>query len=80
MAVRSVRTKRRRSPWAPTDMPNEIKAVLSVIAMIVAVALAYWQESIGNAHLFWFVIGTAIFMVASMWMFPEAVGKKKKRG
>lgn len=80
MAVRSGRMRRRRSQWAPTDMPNDIKAILSVIAMIVAVALAYWQVSVGNPHLFWFVIGTAIFMVASMWVFPEAVGKRKKRG
>jgi hypothetical protein len=27
-------------------------------------------------HLFWFVIGLAVFAVAAMWIFPEAGVKK----
>lgn len=61
-------------------MPNDIKAILSVVALIVAGAFAYWEKVNGHADMFWFVIGTAIFMVLSMWIFPEAVGKKKKSG
>lgn len=61
-------------------MPNDIKAVVSVVAMAVAIAFAYWESANGNPHLFWFVIGFGVFMVISMWIFPEAVGKKKKSG
>ena len=33
------------------------------------------SSSIGNGHLFWFVIGFGMFAVVAMWVFPEAVGK-----
>jgi hypothetical protein len=57
-------------------MPNDVKAMLSLITLVVAVAFAYWERAAGNAHLFWFVIGFGIFAVIAMWVFPEAVGKK----
>jgi hypothetical protein len=57
-------------------MPSDVKAVLSVITLVVAIATAYWEQATGNAHLFWFVIGFGIFAVIAMWVFPEAVGKK----
>jgi hypothetical protein len=59
-------------------MPNDVKAILSVITLIVAVIYAYWENSNGNVHLFWFVIGFAVFAVAAMWVFPEAQGGKKR--
>lgn len=58
-------------------MPSDVKAVLSLIAMAVAVAFAYWESAIGNGHLFWFVIGYGLFAVIAMWVFPEAAGKSK---
>ncbi len=61
-------------------MPNDVKAVVSVIALIVAAAFAYYESTIGNGHLVWFVLGTGIFMVLSMWVFPEAGSKRKKSG
>ena len=57
-------------------MPTDVKAILSLIALAVAVAFAYWENATGNAHLFWLVIGFGIFAVVAMWVFPEAVGKK----
>ena len=57
-------------------MPTDVKAILSAVALAVAVAFAYWERSTGNDHLFWLVIGFGIFAVAAMWVFPEAVGKK----
>jgi hypothetical protein len=57
-------------------MPTDVKAILSVIALAVAVAFAYWERATGNGHLFWLVIGFGIFAVVAMWVFPEAVGKK----
>jgi hypothetical protein len=60
-------------------MPSDVKAVLSVITLLVAIAFAYWERASGNAGLFWLVIGFGIFAVVAMWVFPEAVGKKGGR-
>jgi hypothetical protein len=57
-------------------MPSDVKAVLSLIALVVAVGFAYWEQAAGNDHLFWFVIGFGVFAVIAMWVFPEAVGKR----
>jgi hypothetical protein len=57
-------------------MPSDVKAIVSVVALVVAIAFAYWEQSVGNGHLFWFVIGFGVFAVLAMWVFPEAVGKK----
>ena len=59
-------------------MPNDVKAALSLITLLVAVGFAYWERNAGNHHLFWFVIGFGVFAVLVMWVFPEAVGKNKK--
>lgn len=58
-------------------MPNDVKAALSVVTLLVAVAFAYWEAGQGRPHLFWLVIGFAIFAVVAMWVFPEAQGGKK---
>ena len=60
-------------------MPSDVKAILSMIALAVAAAVAYCETSIGNGHLFWFVIGFGVFAVVAMWVFPEAVGKSEVR-
>lgn len=57
-------------------MPSDVKAILSAVVLAVAVGFAYWERSVGNDHLFWFVIGFGIFSVVAMWVFPEAMGKK----
>jgi hypothetical protein len=59
-------------------VPNDIKAVLSVIVLAVAIVFAYWEQGYGKPHLFWFVIGFAVFAVIAMWVFPEAGGAKGK--
>lgn len=59
-------------------MPNDVRAILSVVTIVVAVAFAYWESASGRPHLFWLVIGFAIFAVVAMWVFPEAEGGKKK--
>jgi hypothetical protein len=58
-------------------MPNDVKAILSVITLLVGVAIAYWESSIGKGHLFWLVIAFAVFAVVAMWVFPEAKATKK---
>ena len=56
-------------------MPSDVKAALSLITLLVAIAFAYWERTAGNAYLPWFVIGFGVFAVIAMWVFPEAVGK-----
>jgi membrane protein YdbS with pleckstrin-like domain len=60
-------------------MPSDVKAIDSIVALVVAIGFAYWEQSVGNGHLFWFVIIFGIFAVVAMWVFPEAVGKKGAR-
>jgi hypothetical protein len=57
-------------------MPSDVKAAVSVITLIVALILAYWSGSPIRHDFSTFVILVAIFMVAAMWVFPEAGVKK----
>jgi membrane protein YdbS with pleckstrin-like domain len=57
-------------------MPNDVKAVVSALVLVVAAVLAYWHGSPIRAEFSTFVIITAVFMVVSMWVFPEAGVKK----
>ncbi len=57
-------------------MPNDVKLVVSALALIVAAILAYWSGSPVRPDLSTFLMGTALFMVAAMWVFPEAGVKK----
>jgi membrane protein YdbS with pleckstrin-like domain len=57
-------------------MPNDVKAGLSLITLIVALVLAYWSGSPIRHDFATFVVITALFMIAAMWVFPEAGGKK----
>jgi len=57
-------------------MPNDVKAMLSLVALAVAAVLAYWNGSPIRPDYANFVMGTAVFMVVAMWIFPEAGAKK----
>ena len=61
-------------------MPSDVKAIVSIVTLLVGIAFAYWENATGNAHLFWFVIGFAVFAVVAMWVFPEAQGGKPEPG
>ena len=61
-------------------MPNDVKAILSGVTLLVGVAFAYWEDASGNGDLFWFVVGFAVFAVVAMWVFPEAQGGKPQPG
>ena len=57
-------------------MPNDVKAIVSIVVMLVAAGLAYWPGSpIRHGFATW-VLATAVFMVVAMWIFPEAGVKK----
>ena len=57
-------------------MPNDVKAILSILVLIVAAILAYWRGSPVRPDFSTFVMVTAVFMVVAMWVFPEAGVKK----
>ncbi len=57
-------------------MPNDVKTIVSAIALGVAAILAYWSGSPVRPDLATFLMVTALFMVAAMWVFPEAGVKK----
>ncbi len=57
-------------------MPNDVKAVVSVVVLIVAAILAYWGGSPIRAEFSTWVMATGVFMVVAMWIFPEAGVKK----
>ena len=56
-------------------MPNDVKTMLSVVTLLVALALAYWSGSPIRHDFSTIVIVTALFMIAAMWVFPEAGAK-----
>ncbi len=58
-------------------MPNDVKAAVSAAVLIVGAILAYWHGSPVRPDYADFVMGTAVFMVVAMWIFPEAGAKKK---
>jgi len=57
-------------------MPNDVKAAVSAVALIVAAVLAYWSGSPIRPGFSTYVMATAVFMVLAMWVFPEAGVKK----
>jgi hypothetical protein len=59
-------------------MPNDVKGILSVVTLLVATGFAYWENANGKPHLFWPVIGFAVFAVIAMWVFPEATAGKPR--
>jgi hypothetical protein len=61
-------------------MPSDVKAALSAVTLLVALVLAYWSGSPIRHDFSTFLVGTALFMIAAMWVFPEAGAKKGGTG
>ena len=57
-------------------MPSDVKAIVSVITLVVAAILAYWSGSPIRPDFSTYIMVTAVFMVGAMWIFPEAGVKK----
>jgi hypothetical protein len=58
-------------------MPNDVKATVSALSLIVAAVLAYWSGSPIRPEFSTYIMVTAVFMVLAMWIFPEAEAKKR---
>jgi hypothetical protein len=59
-------------------MPNNIRAVLSVIVAIVAAAAFYFEHQAGSGLLKWIAPVLGALMIYAVWLFPEA--KRSKDG
>jgi hypothetical protein len=57
-------------------MPSDVKAALSAVTLLVSLVLAYWSGSPIRHDFSAFLVGSALFMIAAMWVFPEAGAKK----
>ena len=57
-------------------MPNDVKAIVSALVLIVAGILSYWSGSPVKPDFATYIMVTAVFMVVAMWVFPEAGVKK----
>ena len=60
-------------------MPNDVKAILSGVVLLVAAILAYWSGSPIRHEFATYIMITAVLMVIAMWVFPEAVSKQAAR-
>ncbi|MBL6931903.1 MAG: hypothetical protein ISR45_03065 [Rhodospirillales bacterium] len=57
-------------------MPAGIKAILSLVVLLVGATVYWFDSQAGNEQLGWVSIGLAIFMVLAMWIFPETGSRK----
>jgi len=53
-------------------MPPRIKLVLSLLVVIAAAIVHVFEGSIGQEVDKWIVLGLGAFMIAAIWIFPEA--------
>jgi hypothetical protein len=59
-------------------MPTDVKAAVSAIVIVVALAFTFWSDSPVRPDFHVFVLATAVFFIVAMWIFPEAGAKKKR--
>jgi hypothetical protein len=57
-------------------MPNDVKAIVSALVLIVAAILSFWKGSPVRPDFATYIMVTAVLMVVAMWIFPEAGAKK----
>ena len=56
-------------------MPNNIRAGLTAVVIIVAAVVFYFEHQAGQGLLKWLALGLGAFMVYAVWLFPEAKQK-----
>ena len=56
-------------------MPNNIRAMLTVVVVLIACAAFWFEHQAGETFLKWLAAGLGVFMVFAVWLFPETEGK-----
>ena len=59
-------------------MPSNIKLILSLVVALVGLAAYLLERGLGNPTVGLIAGLLAVFMILSMWIFPEAKGGRKK--
>ncbi len=52
-------------------MPTNIRAALTVIVVLVAAVVFYFESAAESGGLKWIVVALAVFMVYGLWLYPE---------
>jgi hypothetical protein len=52
-------------------MPVKIKLGLSLLVVLVAAIVFYYQHMLGHNRIQYFVVFLGLFMIFAMWLFPE---------
>ena len=60
-------------------MPSNIKLILSLVVALVGLAAYLLERGLGNPTVGLIAGLLAVFMILSMWIFPEARRKPKKQ-
>ncbi len=60
-------------------MPSNIKLILSLVVALVGLAANLLERSLGNPTVGLIAGLLAVFMILSMWIFPEARRKPKQQ-
>lgn len=58
-------------------MPVHIKAMLSILTLIVGIVFWYFEGLYGQSHVAVVGLCLSVFMVAAMWIFPETGNKRR---
>ncbi len=56
-------------------MPNNIRAGLTALVILVALVVFYFESQAGEGLLKWLALGLGAFMGYAVWLFPEAKQK-----
>jgi membrane protein YdbS with pleckstrin-like domain len=61
-------------------MPVKIKLGLSLLVVLVAAIVAYFQHTLGHDRLQYVVALLGFFMIFAMWLFPEVKREESAGG
>ena len=60
-------------------MPNNIRAILSVLVALASAAVFYFEHRAGADTLRWIGLGLGAFMIGAVWLLPEAKRRNDKK-
>ena len=60
-------------------MPAKFKIMISIVVVIAAVAVFYFQSTAGQGFTPWVALALGAFMIFAMWIFPEEQKKKSSK-